>query len=52
MTHEAAVKAAVERFNATLVSGNILGTPGSTCDQAHRRTISRREISDSADEGG
>jgi hypothetical protein len=42
----------MQRFNATLVGGNVLRTPGGACDQAHRRTISRREVAHSADEDG
>jgi hypothetical protein len=50
--HEAAVKAGVQRFNPALVGGNVLGTPRGAGDQAHRWTISRREVSHSADESG
>ena len=49
---EAPVKAAVQRLDPSLVGGNVLGTPGGACDQAHRRTISTRQISYSEDEGG
>ena len=34
----------MERLNATLVSGNIFGSPGDACDETHRRAVSTRQV--------